>query len=112
MNARDPRPDATVPGRVQHYVFRARPGGLLDGLGALGRAGLLLGTPRMAARLALCAVNAAAVAALVALGRGGIDAVAVAGGAVALVAGAAIAYALARRRMLAAGELEIVFWDV
>src|SRR5687768_2344197 len=48
LDARAPRPEATPPGVVPHYVFRIRPAAMLGGVGAGARLGLLNTTTRMA----------------------------------------------------------------
>jgi hypothetical protein len=111
MNARTPRPDATAPGVIPHYVFRIRPDALLGQLGGGARAGLLRRAAGLGGHAALAAGNAAALGGAVwGLGHG----TAVAGAAVAGAAavGGALAMALSRRRFARTGEIEIVFWDV
>jgi len=111
LDARAPRPDATPPGVVPHYVFRIRPQVLLAGLGGGARGGLL------AATTSLRAHAGAALAAGVTLGGGAaalgaaIELAAVGGAAVA-AGGAAVAARAAVRRFASSGEIEVVFWDV
>jgi hypothetical protein len=111
MNARAPRPDATPPGVVPHYVFRIRPDALLDQLGPGGRTALLARAAGLRGHGLLAGLNAAAVGgATFALGHGAIAAGAVAGGAA--VVGGALAGLMSRRRFVRSGEIEVVFWDV
>jgi hypothetical protein len=108
MNARAPRPVATAPGVVPHYVFRVRPGALVGQLGwsaraaALGRAAGLGG-----AAAAGLGGAAAAVGAGIALGPAAGAAAAVVG-----AAGGALGWGRAARRVAALGEIEIALWDV
>jgi hypothetical protein len=112
MNAHAPRPEATPPGVVPHYVFRIRPESLLAQIGMLDRLGLYRRAAGLLGHWLLALVNAVVLgAALVAL-RGGVDAVAVGGAVVALALGAAAGGLVARRRFVQRGVIEIVFWDV
>ena len=112
MNAREPCPDATRPGVVPHYVFRLAPEDLLAQIGFAGRLGLLARAAGLRLYLLLALINATALVALFVFLRGALDPVGVAVGSGALAVGAGLGWALARRRFLAAGETEIVFWDV
>ncbi|MBT8494291.1 MAG: hypothetical protein KJO07_14650, partial [Deltaproteobacteria bacterium] len=112
MNARDPRPDATAPGHVKHYTFRARPEMLLRSLGAFGRLGAFFSQRAARLLVLLATVNAIAIWALALYWRNGLD---IAGGVVAgstLVVGVWAATRLARGIFLRSGDVEIVFWDV
>ncbi|MCB9559628.1 MAG: hypothetical protein H6708_04410 [Kofleriaceae bacterium] len=111
LDARAPRPDATTPGVVPHYVFRIRPAALLAGLGAAARLRLLTAATRLTAHGALAAAaGAMAGAGLIALGVAA-DLAAV-GAAVAAGGGGALATRRARDRVAAGDEIEVVFWDV
>lgn len=112
MNAHAPRPEATPPGVVPHYVFRIRPQSLLAQVGLGCRLGLYRRTAGLLGYWLLALGNAAALGAALGWLRGGIDAVAAGAGALALVAGMLAGVAAARRRFVRRGELEIVFWDV
>jgi len=109
MNARAPRPAATPPGVVPHYVFRIRAASLFDQLGLGGRASLL----GRAAGLARGAGLAMAGGAMVGAGAGVIaGATGVAAGGAVAAAGGALGWLRARDRLARAGEVEIVLWDV
>ena len=111
MNARTPRPDATPPGVVPHYVFRIRPDALLGQLGLGARAGLLARAAGLIGHGALAALNAAALGgAVAALGHGPAAVAGAVAGAGTI--GGALAMAMARRRFIRGGEIEIAFWDV
>lgn len=111
MNADAPSPDATPPGFIPHYAYRAHPGPLLEQLDAGARVALLAHTARLRVHLLIAAIAAAAIAAgALALGHG--LAAAIAGAAVALVVLGLLAWSLSRRRLVKAGEIEVVFWDV
>jgi hypothetical protein len=112
MNAREPRPEATAPGVIPHYVFRIRPGSLLSQVGLLGRLALYGRVAGLWPLLFLALLNAAALAGVLSWLRGG-PGVLVGAAAVALFAlGALIGVAFARRRFVRRGDIEIVFWDV
>ncbi len=111
LDARAPRPDATTPGVVPHYVFRIRPAALLDGVGALGRLRLLAATTRLASSATLLAAGGLGLAAgLIALGAA--PDVAAVGATAASVSGGALIAARARRQLAAGDVIEVVFWDV
>lgn len=112
MNAREPRPEATAPGVVPHYVFRIRPDSLLSQVGLMGRLGLYARVARLWSYVLLAVLNAAALGALLGWLRGGLDSTvpAIAGGV--LVAGGLLGTAFSRRRFIRRGDIEIVFWDV
>jgi hypothetical protein len=111
LDARAPRPEATPPGVVPHYVFRIRAPALLGGLGAAARLRLLAATTHLggAAMLALGA-GAGLGAALGGLGAP-VDAALLAGAGLTAAAGALAARGAARR-FARGGEIEIVFWDI
>jgi hypothetical protein len=111
LDPRAPRPDATPPGVVPHYVFRVRPTAQLGRLGWLGAARLLSRGGG--------ATGALIVATMVAVAIGAVVAAATRAPSLGLVIGAAavgvaaiVAGLVARRRLAAAGEIEVVFWDV
>jgi hypothetical protein len=111
LDPRAPRPDATPPGVVPHYVFRVRPAAQLGRVGWAGAFALLRKGGGATGTLAVSALVAIAVGAVVAAATrdptlGGI--VGAAGVAVATL----FALALARRKLATAGEIEVVFWDV
>ena len=111
MNADAPSPDATPPGFIPHYAYRAHPGPLLEQLDAGAWLTLLARTARLRAHVLIAVIAAAAIAAGAwALGYG--VALAAAGGVVALAVLGALALSLSRRRLVSAGEIEVVFWDV
>lgn len=111
MNAEAPSPDATPPGFIPHYAYRAHPGPLLDQLDLGAWITLLARTARLRLHLLIAILNAAAVgAALYLLGHG--TPLAIAGGAAALLVTGALGVWLSRRRIVGAGEIEVVFWDV
>lgn len=112
MNAHAPRPEATPPGVVPHYVFRIRPQSLLAQVGLGSRLGLYRRTAGLLGHWLLALGNAAVLGAVLGWLRGGLDAVAAGAGALALVAGMLAGVAAARRRFVRRGEIEIVFWDV
>ncbi|HTJ43992.1 MAG TPA: hypothetical protein VL463_17925 [Kofleriaceae bacterium] len=109
MNAKAPRPAATAPGVVPHYVFRIRASALLEQLSFGGQASLL-GRAAGLVRGAGAAFGAgAAVGAGLGVAAGPIGAIA--GGAVA-AAGGAIGWLRAREALSRAGDVEICLWDV
>ena len=124
MSAREPRPEATPPGVVPHYVFRIRPDSLLSQVGFTGRLALYARVAGLLAYVLLAVLNAGLVAALLTWLRGAPDfwasplasmladpiALAAAGGL--LVVGCAVGTMIARRRFMRRGDIEIVFWDV
>ena len=108
LDPRAPRPDATPPGVVPHFTFRARASTLYDQLGWTGAWRLASKIARVGGLLAfayLLVVGGIAAMLLYNVQRGVIVA-----GAGAMLA--AIGALLARRRIARAGEIEIVFWDV
>lgn len=111
MNADAPSPDATPPGFIPHYAYRAHPGPLLEQLDLGAWLTLLARTARLRVHLVIAALAAAAIAAgVIALGHG--VALAVAGAA---IGGGVLGWFglwLSRRRLVRAGEIEVVFWDV
>jgi hypothetical protein len=111
LDARAPRPDATTPGVVPHYVLRIRPAALLDGLGAAGRLRLLAATSPLGAAGAAVAAGGAALGAAM-LGLGVAVEAAVVSAAVAAGAGGGVVAGRARRRLAGGDEVEVVFWDV
>jgi hypothetical protein len=111
LDARAPRPEATPPGVVPHYVFRIRPAALLGGLGAGARLGLLGATTRLGGWAALALGAGVAVAGGAAALGAGVDLAALGGAPVAAL-GATASSRAAARRFARGGELEVVFWDV
>jgi hypothetical protein len=109
MNARAPRPAATAPGLVPHYVFRIRAEALFEQLDWSGRAALLGRAAGFARGAGLAAAGGALVGAGAMVGAGGVGALV--GGAVA-AAGGAVGWMRSRDRLARAGEVEIVLWDV
>lgn len=112
MNAREPRPEATAPGVIPHYVFRIRPDSLLSQVGTLGRLALYGRVAGLWTYLLLALVNAAAVAGALTWLRHGLDAAVIAATLGLFGAGALAAMIVARRRFVRRGDIEIVFWDV
>jgi hypothetical protein len=112
MNAHAPRPEATPPGVVPHYVFRIRPESLLAQIGLMDRLGLYRRAAGLLGHWLLALVNAALLGVALVAMRGSVDAVAVSGAVVALMLGAAAGALVARRRFVHRGLIEIVFWDV
>lgn len=112
MNAHAPRPEATAPGVVPHYVFRIRPASLLAQIGVLDRLGLYRRAAGLLGHWLLALVNAALLFAALVWVRGGVDEVAVSGATLGLALGAAAGALVARRRFVRRGLIEIVFWDV
>jgi hypothetical protein len=109
MNAKAPRPAATAPGVVPHYVFRIRAAALLDQLGIGGQAALLGRAAGFARGAGLACGAGALVGAGAFVGAGPVGALA--GGALA-AAGGAIGWMRSRERLARAGDVEIVLWDV
>lgn len=108
LDPRATRPDATPPGVVPHFTFRVRAAGLLDRLRGMGAVRLAW----RAGRVGLAIVLAAALAiAGVVIGMRGEAAAGVAVGASGALIGA-IAALVARRRIAALGDVEVVFWDI
>ncbi len=112
MNARAPRPEATAPGVIPHYVFRIRPHALLSQLGLGGRLGLYARTAGLIGHWLLAAVNAVCLGAVLAAITGGLSAIAIMAAIASATLGAAFGALLSRRRFIGRGEIEIVFWDV
>ncbi len=112
MDAREPRPEATVPGVVPHYVFRIRPDSLLAQVGLVARLGLLVQMAGLAWSGLVAGLNALLLGLLLWGLRGGLDAYVAAGAGLALAVGVGLGWLLARRRFHARGPIEIVFWDV
>jgi hypothetical protein len=111
LDPRAPRPDATPPGVVPHYVFRVRPAAQLGRLGWLGALGVLRRGGGAGGALALSTLVAAAVGAVIAAATRDPAFGAMIGAASAAIA-AVVALVAARRRLARAGEIEVVFWDV
>lgn len=109
MNARAPRPAATAPGVVPHYVFRIRAQSLVEQLGWGGRAALLGRAAGFARGAGASLAAGALVGAGAGLAAGPLGAVA--GGAIA-AAGGALGWRRARSTLDRAGDVEIVLWDV
>jgi hypothetical protein len=112
MNAREPRPEATAPGVIPHYVFRIRPGSLLSQVGLLGRLALYARVAGLWPLLFLALLNAAALAGVLSWLRGGPGPLVGAAAVTLFALGTLIATAFARRRFVRRGDIEIVFWDV
>jgi hypothetical protein len=112
MNAHAPRPEATPPGVVPHYVFRIRPESLLGQIGLGARLGLYRRTAGLLGHWLLALVNAVLLGAALAAMRGSADAVAAVGAGLAFALGATLGTLVARRRFVRRGLIEIVFWDV
>jgi hypothetical protein len=108
LDPRAPRPDATPPGVVPHFTFRARATVLFDQLGWRASLALTRRLARVGGALVLAALLGAGAVACAVDHQG--PAAAIAGGAAGLVA--AIAALVARARIARAGEIEIAFWDV
>jgi len=111
LDARAPRPDATAPGVVPHYVFRIRPAALLAGIGGMARAGLLAATTQLGAWAGAGLAAGAALGAGAALLGAALD-VAALGGAGVATGAAALSARAAARRFARRGEIEVCFWDV
>ena len=111
LDARAPRPDATAPGVVPHYVFRIRPQALLAGIGAGARASLLSATTQLGAWSFAALAGGAALGAGAAVLGAAVD-VAALGGLAFAGAGAAVSGRTAARRFARGGEIEVCFWDV
>jgi hypothetical protein len=109
MNARAPRPAATAPGVVPHYVFRIRAASLVEQLGWGGRAALLGRAAGLARGAGASLAAGVLVGAGASLAGGPIGALA--GGAIA-AAGGALGWRRARAALAGAGDVEIVLWDV
>ena len=112
MNAHAPRPEATPPGVVPHYVFRIRPESLLAQIGLMDRLGLYRRAAGLLGHWLLALCNAALLFAALVWVRGSVDEVAIGGAALALTLGAGVGALVARRRFVRRGLIEIVFWDV
>lgn len=111
LDARAPSLDATPPGARPHYVYRVEPATLLAQLDPGARLGLLGRTARLWTHLALAVGNGALVGAgLWLLGKAPALAAAVGVGLTLVMT--VVGLVLARRRFEAAGEIEVVFWDV
>jgi hypothetical protein len=111
LDPRAPRPDATPPGVVPHYVFRVRPAAQLGRVGWLGALGLLRRGGGATGVFAVSALVAIAIGAVVAAATR-LPTVGAIVGAVGLVLAAMVTLVVARRRLAHAGEIEVVFWDV
>ncbi|MCG8424987.1 MAG: hypothetical protein MJE77_44465 [Proteobacteria bacterium] len=112
MSAREPRPEATPPGVVPHYVFRIRPDSLLSQVGLPGRLTLYARVAGLWFYGLLSLLNASLVGVLLSWLRGGPDAASI-GSAVGLFAvGVLVGAFLSRRQFMRRGDIEIVFWDV
>ncbi|HEY1554170.1 MAG TPA: hypothetical protein VGF94_05015 [Kofleriaceae bacterium] len=108
LDPRAPRPDATPPGVVPHFTFRARASVLFEQLGWRGAFSLARRLARVGGLVALaCGLGAAAVGCAL-VHRVPLAAIAAAGAA--LIAASAVL--VARTRIARAGEIEIAFWDV
>ncbi len=111
MNADAPSPDATPPGFIPHYAYRAHPGPLLRQLDTGAWTTLLARTARLRPHLSIAILAAAGLGVVASLlGYG--PTVAIVGAAIALAVLAPIAVWLSQRRLIKAGEIEVVFWDV
>ena len=112
MSAREPRPEATPPGVVPHYVFRIRPDSLLSQVGLPGRLALYARVAGLMAYVFLAVLNAGLIGALLTYLRDGPDPLAMAAAGGLLVVGLVFGTMLARRQFIRRGDIEIVFWDV
>jgi hypothetical protein len=112
LNAKRPQPEANPDRKVRHYVVRLRPDNLVAGLPVWARAALLLRAGRAGRYLVMVALALPLVLAGLRALRGELDWTAAAGVASAAMAGAAWAFAVARRDFARAGDVEVVFWDV
>lgn len=111
LDARAPSLDATAPGARPHYIYRVEPGALLGQLDTWGRLGLLARTARLWLHLGLAIANAVLIA--VALwGLGKSPELAAGVGIGLAVTMTIVSLVLSMRRFRAAGEIEVVFWDV
>jgi hypothetical protein len=111
LDARAPSLDATAPGARPHYIYRVEPGALLGQLDTWDRLGLLARTAGLGLHLALALGNAVLVAtALWGLGKS--PELAVGAGLGLALAMVIASLFLSLRRFRAAGEIEVVFWDV
>ncbi|HWO22198.1 MAG TPA: hypothetical protein VNO30_25730 [Kofleriaceae bacterium] len=108
LDPRATRPDATPPGVVPHFTFRVRAQGLLDRLRGLGAVRLAWRAGRVGLPIVLAAVLAVAGVAVAV--RGGAAAGVIVGASGALIG--AVAALVARRRIGALGDVEVVFWDI
>lgn len=111
LDARAPSLDATAPGARPHYIYRVEPGALFGQLETWERVALLARTARLWLHVALALGNAVLVgAALWLLGKS--PQLAVGAGVGLAVVMTIVSVALSIRRFRAAGEIEVVFWDV
>jgi hypothetical protein len=108
LDPRAPRPDATPPGVVPHFTFRARASVLFEQLGWLASLSLARQLARVGGMIALACLLAGAAVACAVTRQSAVAALT--GGGAALIA--AIAVLVARSRIARAGEIEIAFWDV
>lgn len=108
LDPRASRPDATPPGVVPHFTFRVRTAGLFDRLGWRGAMRLAIRATRVGLAVFLAFGLIAGAFAVGAIGELQAAAVLGAGGAII----GALAALVARRRLAAFGDVEIVFWDV
>jgi hypothetical protein len=108
LDPRAPRPDATPPGVVPHFTFRARATVLFDQLGWRAALALARRLARVGGMLAFAVLLGVGAAACAVTHQGPVTAII--GGAAGLVA--AVAALVARARIARAGEIEIAFWDV
>src|SRR5262249_48756964 len=105
LNAKRPLPEANPDKKVRHYIFRVKTELLLAGVGALARTALLLRARVANFYLGMTVLSALVVGGILRMVRGDLD-LAVAGGAVAALAlGAAWALRLARRDLVARGDV-------
>ncbi len=108
LDPRAPRPDATPPGVVPHFTFRARASVLFEQLGLLASLSLARQLARVGGWILLACVLAGTAIGCAVTHQTAVAAMT--GGGAALVA--AIAVLVARSRIARAGEIEIAFWDV
>lgn len=111
MNADAPSPDATPPGFIPHYAYRAHPAPVLRQLDPGARLQLLARTARLWSHVVIAVLAAGALGAGLALLGDGLP-LAIGAGVAALALLVPLALWLSRRRLVNAGEIEVVFWDV
>jgi|GEM_PF-3277805 len=111
MNADAPSPDATPPGFIPHYAYRAHPGPLLHQLDVGAWMTLLARTAWLRVHGLIALVAAAALGAGLWLAGEGVP-IAAGAALAALVVLGPVGVWLSQRRLIRAGEIEVVFWDV
>ena len=108
LDPRAPRPDATPPGVVPHFTFRARASVLFEQLGWRGSFALARRLARVGGWIGLACLLGALAIGCALVHR--VPPAVIAGSTAAMFA--AIAVLVARARIARAGEIEIAFWDV